>query len=328
MIGWRESSSTLRIPNLPKWLKTGANSSLANKVYDEVLRQCLSMCNETLKSMVAHLKVKADALGEEKMRHAGWLGQAKSGVAMTKEQVDEIRHAIVKGRPHLEAKMKSETPPVAVAATGSSGASSSGLQYRDTPRRSPSRNPPVRSPVAFEAQGVQPPIAPHRGATQRVFSERGSDDPFAPTVQKHRDEQAKAAPPIGRNPNVDVRYRDRPAWAISSTPPRVVPAIGAPPGDWAPGKERDAAARAEAARAAAAALQYADNRRRNIPVVAAARARPTVAPERPRADPVVYGNRERSLPPRREPSRGPQGGLLVHPENPRSRKDVGPSRGG
>ena len=95
------------IPNLPKWLKTGANSALANKAYDEEPRRCLSICNETLKSMVAHLKVKADALGEEKARHATWLDQAKAGVAMTKEQVDEIRHAIVKGRPHLAKKIKS-----------------------------------------------------------------------------------------------------------------------------------------------------------------------------------------------------------------------------
>ena len=116
------------------------------------------------------LKTKADALGEEKIRHAGWLDQvAKSGVAMTKKQVDEIRHAIVKGRPHLDAKMKSGTPPVAVAATGSGGASSSGFQYREGPRRSPSRNPPMRSPVGFEAQGVPLPRTPHRGAAKRVF---------------------------------------------------------------------------------------------------------------------------------------------------------------
>ena len=75
---------------------------------------------------------------------------------------------------------------------------------------------------------------------------------------------------------------------------------------------------AEAARAAAAALPYADNRRRNLPVAAAARARHMVAPEPPGADSVTFlADRERSLPPRREPSRGPQGGLLVHPENPR-----------
>ena len=235
---------------------------------------------------------------------------------MTKKQVDEIRHAIVKGRPHLEAKMKSGMPPVAVAATGSGGASSSGLQYGEGPRRSPSRNPPVRSPVVFEAQGVPPPRT-HRGAAKRVFSDRGGDNPFAPTVQRHRDEQARAAPSFRRNPNVDARLRDRPAWGNPSAPPRVVPAMGAPPGEWVPGRERDAAARAEAARAAAAALPYADNRRRNLPVAAAARARPTVAPERPRADPVVYADRERSLPPRREPSRGPPGRPLVHPENPR-----------
>ena len=200
-------------PTLPMWLKTGANSPLANKVYDEVLHQCLFTCNEALKSMVAQLQTKADALGEEKIRHAGWLDQvATSGVAMTKEQVGEIRHAIVKGRPHLEAKMKSETPPVAVATTGSSGASSSGHRYRELPRRSPSRNPPVRSPVVFEEQGVLPPRTPHRGAVKRVFSDRGSDDPFAPTVQRHRDEQARAAPSFRRNPNpnVDARLRDMP----------------------------------------------------------------------------------------------------------------------
>ena len=277
------------------------------------------------------LKTKADALGEEKIRHAGWLDQvAKSGVAMTKKQVDEIRHAIVKGRPHLEAKMKSGTPPVALAATGSGGASSSGFQCREGPRRSPSRNPPVRSPVAFEAQGVPPPRTPHRGAAKRVFSDRGSDDPFAPTVQRHRDEQAKAAPSFRRNPNVDARLRDRPAWNIPSTPPRVVPALGAPPGEWVPGRGRDAAARAEAARAAAAALPYADNRRRNLPVAAAARARPTVAPERPRADPVVYANGVSHLDANRP---------VGHGETPSSSREssvsivfsgkyVGPSRGG
>ena len=61
-------------------------------------------------------------------------------------------------------------------------------------------------------------------------------------------------------------------------PEYVVPAMGAPPGEWVPGRERDAAARAEAACAAAAALPYVDSRRRNLPVAAAARARPTAAP--------------------------------------------------
>ena len=125
-------------------------------------------------------------------------------------------------------------------------------------------------------------------------------------------------PSIRRNPNVDVRYGDRPTRATSSTPPRVVPALGTPPGDWVPGIERDAAARAKAARAAAAALPYANDRRRNPPVAAAARVRPIVAPEPPRADSVAFiAARERSLPPRREPSRGAQRELMVHPENPR-----------
>ena len=130
------------IRRLPTWLKP-KRMALSPKRCDEMLRQCLCTCNETLKSMVAPLKIKANALGEEKVRHAGWLDQvSKLGVAMTKEQVDEIRYAIVKGRPHLDAKMKSETPPFALATTGSGDASSSGLRYRDMPRRSPSRNPP------------------------------------------------------------------------------------------------------------------------------------------------------------------------------------------
>ena len=145
-------------------------------------------------------------------------------------------------------------------------------------------------------------------------------------------------PSIRRNPNVDVRYGDRPTRATSITPPRVVPALGTPPGDWVPGVERDtAAARAKAARAAAAALPYADGRRRNPPAAAAARVRPIVAPEPPRADSVAFiAAREKSLPPRREPSRGPQRELMVHPENPGwsylqkmwvlSSEDVGPSR--
>ena len=112
-------------------------------------------------------------------------------------------------------------PLVAVAATGSGGASSSGFQYREGPRCSPSRNPPVHSPVVFEAQGVPLPRTPHRGAAKSVFTDRGSDDPFAPTVQRHRDEQARAAPSFGRNPDVDARLRDRPAWNVPSTLPRV-----------------------------------------------------------------------------------------------------------
>ena len=273
------------IPNLPQWLKTGANSARVNKIYDEEPKRLLAECGETLTSMVAHLKVRTNAPGDEKARHATWLDQAKAGAAMTKEQVDEIRHAIKKGRPHLAKKLQSETPPVAVATTGPRGASSSGLRCPEGIRRVPSRNPPVREP------------APHQGAVKRVFSDRGSDDPFAPTVRRHREEQAKAAPSVRRNPNVDVRYGDMPpARVTSSPPPRAVPMIGTPPGDWIPGVERKtAAARAKAARAAAAALPYADDRRR---------------------DPPAFAVRERSLPPRRGPSRGPPEELSVHPDNP------------
>ena len=51
------------IRRLPAWLKTEANGPIAKKVYDEMLRQCLFTCNETLKSMVAPLKIKATKLG-------------------------------------------------------------------------------------------------------------------------------------------------------------------------------------------------------------------------------------------------------------------------
>ena len=56
-----------------------------------------------------------------------------------------------------------------------------------------------------------PPVP--RGAAKRVRSDRRSDDPFAPTAQRVRDEQAKAVPSYGHNPTVDVRLRDRPAGA-------------------------------------------------------------------------------------------------------------------
>ena len=110
---------------------------------------------------------------------------------------------------------------------------------------------------------------------------------------------------------------DRPAWHNPVSPERAVPPIEVPPGEWVPGRVRDAAARAEAARAAAAALPYADDRRMNLPVAAAARARPIVPPGRPRAVPVVYADRDQSLPPRREASRRSPGRSLVHLENPR-----------
>ena len=129
---------------------------------------------------------------------------------------------------------------------------------------------------------------------------------------------------LGPLPHTGPTLMLMPAWGTGlpgirnpTSLPRVVPAIEVPPREWVPGRDRDAAARAEAARAAAAALPYADNRRRNLPVAAAARPRPIVPPERPRAAPVVCADRERSLPPRREPSRGPPGRPLVHPENPR-----------
>ena len=170
-------------------------------MYDETLRQCLVACKETLKSMVAPLQLEATAAGDENIKHAGWLDQVQTlGVAMTKEQADEIRHAIVKGRPHLEAKMKSQKRSNVPGASGSGAASSSGMQRPHTPRRSPSRNPPVRNPLLPNAQRVPSPRTPPRGAAKRVRSDR---DPFAPTVQRQRDEQARAVPSYGHNPTVD-----------------------------------------------------------------------------------------------------------------------------
>ena len=125
------------ILNLPQWQETEAKGVRANAIYDKELKRLLEICGETLKSMVANLKVNANALGEEKARHAAWLDQAKAGVAMTKEQVDDIKRAIVKVRPHLARKLKSDTPPVAVAAEGQSGASSSGQRYPNLPSRTP-----------------------------------------------------------------------------------------------------------------------------------------------------------------------------------------------
>ena len=93
-------------------------------------------------------------------------------------------------------KLKSGTPPVAVATEGQSGASSSGQIYPYVPSHVPSLAPPMRG------------SAPHQGAVKRAFSDKGIADPFAPTVQRHRQEQAKDAPSVRRNPDVDVRYAD------------------------------------------------------------------------------------------------------------------------
>ena len=283
------------VVNLSQWKETEAKTVRANAIYDEELKRLLRVCGETLASMVADLKVNANALGEEKARHAAWLDQAKAGVAMTKEQVDDVKRAIIKGRPHLARKLKSDTPTVAVAVEGQSGASSSEQRYPNVPSRVPSRNPPMRG------------SASHQGAVKRAFSD-GSVDPFAPTVQRHRQEQAKAVPSVRRNPNVDVRYADGSVGVTPSIPPSV-PIIGTPPGEWIPEKERNAAARAQAvaakARAAAAALPWADDRRRNPSLAAVARVRPTIPPDPPR-----------SFPPRREPSRGERSALIFHPGNP------------
>ena len=74
-------------------------------------------------------------------------------------------------------------------------------------------------------------------------------------------------------------------------------------------RERNAAARAQAlatkARAAVAALPYSDDRRKNPPVTVVARVPPAIPQDPPRADSVArIATRQRSFPPRREPSRG------------------------
>ena len=244
---------------------------------------------------------------------------------MTKDQADEIRYAIVKGRQHLEAKIRSQAPTIAQRATGSGAASSSGQQLPNTPRRSPSRNPPVRNPMLNIAPGVPSPRTPlgnpavtrgaapavTRGAANRVCSDR--NDPFALVVQRHRDEQARAAPSFGQNPNVDFRLMDQSALGNPIPPLRDASPIEMPPGEWVSGRLRDAAA----ARAAAAALPYADDRSTNRQALAAARARPIVPAERRQASPVRYAERERSLPPRREAARRSPSRTIVHPENPR-----------
>ena len=123
-------------------------------------------------------------------------------------------------------------------------ASSSGIRLPHTLRRSPSNNPPMRDPPVPKAPSVPflrtPPGDPQapRGSAKRVRSGRRSDDTFAPTVQKVREEQAKAAPSYGRNPDVDVRLMDRPTGASPNIPTRAVSPIGAPPGDWVPGRIR------------------------------------------------------------------------------------------
>ena len=176
----------------------------------------------------------------------------------------------------------------------------------------------MRNPLLPNAQSFPPPRTPPgnlpvpRGAATRVRSDRRNDDPFAPTVQRHRDEQARAVPSYGHNPTVDVRLGDRPAWGNPNLPARAVSPIEVPPGDWVPGRVR-----AAAVRAAAAALPYADGRSMIRPAAAAPKARPMVPAGRPRARPVVYAEQDRSLPPRREVARRSPGRPVVHPENNR-----------
>ena len=112
---------------------------------------------------------------------------------MTKEQIDDIKRAIVKGRPHAAKMLKSGTHSIAVAMEGQSGASSSGQIYPDVQSHVPSFNPPTSGSAA------------HQSALKRAFSDKGIADPFAPTVQKHRQEQARAAPSVRRNP-IAVSY--------------------------------------------------------------------------------------------------------------------------
>ena len=328
-----EASFPDLVRRLKEWELVEQNGSIAKQVYDETLRQCLDpSVPRSLKSSIAPLQVKANAAGDEKIRHAGWLDQRIAGVALTKEQTAEIKHAIIKGRSHKAAlelfhqKQKSQNPPNVPGASGLGTASSSGIRLPHAPRRSSSRNPPMREPPVPKAPRDPslrtPPGDPQapRGSAKRDRSGRRSDDPFSPTVQRIREEQAKAAPSYGRNPNVDFRLMDRPTGASPNIPTRAVSPIEAPPGDWVPGRIR----------AAAAALPYADGRSmirtaavapKARPVVYAERprARPVVYAERPKARPVVYAEQDRSLPPRREkvhrsPSRSRP---VVHPESDR-----------
>ena len=119
--------------------------------------------------------------GDENIRHAGWLDQQIAGVALTKERIAEIKHAIVKGRSHKAAlelfhqKQKSQNPPNVSGALGLGAASSSGVRFPHTPRRSPSRNPPMRDPPVLKAPRVPFPRTPPgdpqalRGSAKRVF---------------------------------------------------------------------------------------------------------------------------------------------------------------
>ena len=79
-----EKDFTDLVLNLSQWKETEAKGDRAKAIYDKELNRLLRVCNETLASMVTDLMGNANALGEEKARHAAWLDQAKAGVAMTK----------------------------------------------------------------------------------------------------------------------------------------------------------------------------------------------------------------------------------------------------
>ena len=146
--------------------------------------------------LVAPLRRKGQIQGEEKTRHADWLNQQATGVVLTDEQIAEIRHAIIEGRPHKAKKDEvyaqraiMNGQPNALEATGSMAASSSGHIYPAAPTYAP---PVPPAELLVVSQGINP-VA--RGVVKRVRSGTrnlvqqnyigaSAQDPFLRLVQR------------------------------------------------------------------------------------------------------------------------------------------------
>ena len=260
------------IPGPVKGLKIRKNSERrdprAVKVFKDVLPHCLVTCGTQLGWLVAPLRRRGQMQGEEKIKYANWLGQQARGVVLSDEQVAEIKHAIIKGRPHKAKKEEVYAhraimtgQPNVIETTGPTAASTSGQRYHAPPKHAPPA-PLAQSHVA--SQGANP-VA--RGAAKRVRSGTRSlvpqnsigasaQDPFLPIVQRERNE---GFVPIRRNPNADIRLQHNPVRNSPNIPARSMSPVRNPPGQWVPpGRIQDP----RNIRAAAAALPWADDRGR------------------------------------------------------------------
>ena len=322
-----EASSVDLVRRLKEWKQSGQNDSIAKQVYDETLRQCLYACNETLKSLVTPLRDKANAAGDEKTRHAGWLEQKMSGVARRKNKMP--RSSMPSSRAgHLRSRLSS---------SNRNRCRKTHPMFKEHWGRVLLHPPEIGSHLL---QGVALPVIHlcgtlccllrqgfyllglHRAVLRElVVLPRGfvldlvDDLMTILPLWSRRFEKNKLRPHFPLDATLMLisvlgigllRLLPIPACAVSP--------VRAPPGDWVPGRARDPSE----IRAAAAALPYADSRGMNRAAPVAPKARPVIyaaAPAVPKARPIIYAEQARGLAPRRgEVHRSPSR-LVVHLEN-------------